>query len=74
VARDVAHRPSRNSLRDTGCAQTGPEDLPGEVGGLLVLRQEQARDSSTRSEHKHVNGITEHSCHTRRQATVEFNR
>ena len=35
------------------CARTGSEGLLCEVGGHLVLWQEQARNSSVRSEHKH---------------------
>ena len=53
VARDVAHRRNCNGLRDSCCAWTGPQALPCEVRGHLVLRQEQARDFSARSEHKH---------------------
>ena len=53
VVQDVAQRRNGNGLRDSCFAQTGPEGLPCEVGGHLVLRQEQARNSSARSEHKH---------------------
>ena len=53
VARNVAHRRNRNGLRDSCCARTKPEGLRCKVGSHLVLRLEQARDSSVPFEHKH---------------------
>ena len=62
ILRDVADRRSRNGLRDTGSARTGPEGIPYKVGSYLILRQEQARDSSPRPERKHGGGGCRGAC------------